>query len=254
MIKDISILNDYLFEFNIKLDNSQLDSFEKYYELLISWNEKMNLTAITDFNEVIIKHFVDSLSLCRVQENDLIEDAIYSGEEITLIDIGCGAGFPSIPLKIAFPNIRITMLDSLNKRINFLNEVIDTLALKGIEAIHGRAEDYAKPSLKREKYDVCVSRAVANLSTLSEYCLPYVREGGYFIAYKSEVLKDEIEPARMAIEALGGKQERIYEFNLPKTNMYRSLCSIKKIKSTPKKYPRKAGLPSKEPIGKIMSC
>lgn len=254
LTNDISILNDFLDEFNITLSDSQLNKFNTYYELLVSWNEKMNLTAITDFKDVVIKHFVDSLSICKCDNNSLVKSACFDGKEISVIDIGTGAGFPAIPLKIAFPNLNITMLDSLNKRITFLNEVISTLSLKGIEAIHGRAEDYASPSKLREKFDLCVSRAVANLSTLSEYCLPYVKQGGYFISYKSEVLKEEIDPAAKAIKILGGEVENICEFNLPKTDFYRCLCNIKKVNITPKKYPRKAGLPSKEPIGKIMSC
>ena len=163
-------------ELNISLQYSQVEQFIRYYEMLIEKNKVMNLTAITDFDEVLKKHFVDSLSLVKAY------DLNQSGDEITLIDIGTGAGFPGIPLKITFPNMKVTLLDSLNKRVDFLNDVINELKLEGIEAIHGRAEDYAKPGQLREKFDLCVSRAVANLSTLTEYCLPYVKLGGKFIS------------------------------------------------------------------------
>ena len=199
----------------------------------------MNLTAITDYDEVIKKHFVDSLSLIK---------AIDLSNEISVIDIGTGAGFPGIPLKIAFPNLKITLLDSLNKRIKFLNEVIDKLELNDITAIHGRAEDFAKEKNYRQSYDLCVSRAVANLSTLSEYCLPYVKTGGKFISYKSEKITDEMNAAKNAIKILGGNILGQVEFILPNSDIYRNLFMIDKIKDTPMKYPRKAGLPSKEPL------
>lgn len=250
-MNQISELKQYAQELQIALDDNQLAQFKKYYELLIEWNSFMNLTAITEFHDVLEKHFADSLCIIKGMDTDLIRK-IYEGETVRLMDIGTGAGFPSIPLKIAFPNIQITMLDSLNKRIKFLNEVITTLDLKGIEALHGRAEDFAAPSKLREQYDVVVSRAVSNLSTLSEYCLPYVKTEGIFAAYKSEEFKssDEKENALTAIQILGGNLEQIYEYCIPKTEYYRCLCIIRKIKPTPKKYPRKAGLPSKEPICK----
>lgn len=186
-------------ELNISLQYSQVEQFIRYYEMLIEKNKVMNLTAITDFDEVLKKHFVDSLSLVKAY------DLNQSGDEITLIDIGTGAGFPGIPLKITFPNMKVTLLDSLNKRVDFLNDVINELKLEGIEAIHGRAEDYAKPGQLREKFDLCVSRAVANLSTLTEYCLPYVKLGGKFISYKSEKVIEEMKDAEYAISILGGK-------------------------------------------------
>lgn len=223
----------------VHLDDHQIFQFVTYYELLVEWNRFMNLTAITEFEEVCTKHFIDSISLCN---------AIDCNKEYSVIDVGTGAGFPGIPLKIAFPSLKITLLDSLGKRVKFLNEVIAQLGLKNIEAIHGRAEDFAKPDLLREKYDLCVSRAVANLSTLSEYCLPYVKPDGFFISYKSEKIVDEINLAENAIEILGGEVYDQKEFMLPFSDIYRNLFMIKKVRNTPKKYPRKAGLPSKQPL------
>lgn len=223
----------------VHLDDHQISQFVTYYELLVEWNRFMNLTAITEFNEVCTKHFIDSISLCS---------AIDCNKDYSVIDVGTGAGFPGIPLKIAFPSLKITLLDSLGKRVNFLNEVIVQLGLENIEAIHGRAEDYAKPDLLREKYDLCVSRAVANLSTLSEYCLPYVKPDGFFISYKSEKIVKEINLAENAIDILGGEVYDQKEFMLPFSNIYRNLFMIKKVKNTPKKYPRKAGLPSRQPL------
>ena len=223
----------------VHLDDHQISQFVTYYELLVEWNRFMNLTAITEFNEVCMKHFIDSISLCN---------AIDCNKEYSIIDVGTGAGFPGIPLKIVFPSLKITLLDSLGKRVKFLNEVIDQLGLKNIEAIHGRAEDFAKPDLLREKYDICVSRAVANLSTLSEYCLPYVKPDGFFISYKSEKIMEEINLAENAIEILGGEVYDQKEFMLPFSDIYRNLFMIKKVRNTPKKYPRNAGLPSKQPL------
>lgn len=223
----------------IKLSNEQVEQFIKYYELLVEWNSFMNLTGITDYEEVVIKHFVDSLSLVK---------AVNLNNDISLIDIGTGAGFPGLPLKIAFPNLKVTLLDSLNKRIKFLNEVIDQLELNDINTIHGRAEDFAKPDKLREKYDLCVSRAVANLSTLSEYCLPFVKLDGSFISYKSEKLSEELDSAKKAIFVLGGKFENQIDFTLDNGDIYRNLVIIKKIQNTPKQYPRKAGTATKSPI------
>lgn len=225
----------------IKLTDQQKEQFLLYYELLIEWNSFMNLTAITEYEDVMKKHFIDSLSLVKAYSE-------IRTKEIKVIDIGTGAGFPGIPLKIAFPQIELTLLDSLQKRINFLNEIVDRLGLEKVELIHGRAEDFAKPSMKREKYDICVSRAVANLSTLSELCLPYVKKGGMFISYKSEKIAEEAEQAKNAIAMLGGQIKGQNEFKLPDSDIYRNLFMIEKIKDTPKRYPRKAGLPSKEPI------
>lgn len=233
------ILNDGIKEFELSLSDTQVQQFMMYYELLIEQNKVMNLTAITAFDEVCIKHFLDSISLCK---------AIDCTQEYTVIDIGTGAGFPGIPLKIVFPNLKITLLDSLGKRVKFLDEVIAHLGLYDIQTIHGRAEDFAKPDVLREQFDICVSRAVANLSTLSEYCIPYVKEGGYFVSYKSEKLSEEVSAAKKAIEILGGKVVTQHEFLLPNSDIYRTLLKIQKIAPTPKKYPRKAGLPSKDPL------
>lgn len=247
---DIKKLNNYTEDLGIILTDKQLNQFLKYYELLVEWNSFMNLTAITEFEDVLIKHFADSISLIKGSDTDLIKKACQEGASVKLLDIGTGAGFPSIPLKIAFPNLQITMLDSLNKRIKFLNEVIAQLGLEGIEALHGRAEDFAKPGQLRGQYHLVVSRAVANLSTLSEYCIPYVKKDGIFVAYKSEEFKnsDESKNAANAIKILGGNLEEVYEYSLPKTDYYRCLCVVRKVKDTPNKYPRKAGLPSKEPL------
>ena len=230
-----------LAKMNISLSDKQLQQFMTYYEMLIEKNKVMNLTAITDFDEVVEKHFVDSVSLIQVVDLH---------HPLKVIDLGTGAGFPGIPLKIVFPELNVVLADSLNKRLVFLNEVIDKLGLEDIEAVHGRAEDYAKPSLFREKYDICVSRAVANLSTLLEYCLPFVRVGGQFISYKSEKIEEEAAAAEKAIHILGGDVKDKKDFYLPDSDIHRILYVIEKKSVTPKKYPRKAGLPAKEPIVK----
>lgn len=239
---DLSQFENDLNELDIHLNEKQMCQFVQYYELLIEWNSFMNLTSITDFDEVLKKHFIDSLSLVKAY------NLRNSEKNIDMIDIGTGAGFPGIPLKIAFPYINVILLDSLKKRISFLNEVIDKLSLTGISAVHGRAEDYAKPDQLREKYDLCVSRAVANLSTLSEYCIPFVKGDGKFICYKSERITEELLYAEKVISILGGKIEKQVDYMLPYSNIYRNLLIINKIKKTPLKFPRKAGIPSKEPI------
>ncbi len=232
-----------LLKFNIVLDDKKMDSFLKYYELLIEWNSFMNLTSITDFSEVLKKHFIDSISLVNAVPY-LLKDSYQ------IIDVGSGAGFPGIPLKIIFPQLKVTLIDSLNKRIKFLNEVSNSLGLENMTIIHGRAEDLARPGKLREKYDFCISRAVSNLATLSEYCIPFVRKNGFFISYKSEQISEEYENAKNVIHILGGKLENQIHFFLPNSDIGRNLIVIKKIKPTPLKYPRKAGIPSKEPIVK----
>ncbi|MCX4351558.1 MAG: 16S rRNA (guanine(527)-N(7))-methyltransferase RsmG [Lachnospiraceae bacterium] len=237
----MDLMKKDLEEFNILLDEQQINQFNKYYELLKEWNSFMNLTTIIEFDEVLKKHFVDSLSLVKVLP-DLLQ------KDYSLIDIGTGAGFPGIPLKIVFSNLKITLLDSLNKRVRFLNEVIDQLGLENITVIHGRAEDFAKPDKLRESFEICVSRAVANLTILSEYCIPFVKKGGYFISYKSEKITEEFDNAKNAIHLLGGKFEKQNEFLLPGSDIYRNLFVIKKVSVTPARFPRKAGVPSKEPL------
>lgn len=241
MKKDFSQLKKDLNEFGIELTAEMEEQFLLYYNMLIEWNSFMNLTAITDFDEVLKKHFTDSVSLIRAIP-DLGE------KKYRMIDIGTGAGFPGIPLKIVFPNISVVLLDSLNKRVNFLKEVISKLQLTDITAMHGRAEDFAQNKEYRESFDFCVSRAVANLATLSEYCLPFVKKNGRFISYKSEKVSEEFEISGKAISVLGGEYENQVTFELPDSDIYRNLFVIKKKSATPGKYPRKAGLPSKEPI------
>lgn len=224
---------------NIELSEYQIQQFLTYYEMLVEKNKVMNLTAITEFEEVVEKHFLDSLSL--IQQLDL-------NQNLKVLDLGTGAGFPGIPLKIAFPKIEIVLMDSLNKRINFLNEVITSLKLEKITAVHGRAEEMARKPEYREQFDLCVSRAVANLASLSEYCLPFVRLQGNFISYKSGEIEEEVNQSKKAVFVLGGKIENVKKFRLVETDAERSFVQVKKVKKTPKTYPRKAGTPSKVPI------
>lgn len=232
-------LKEYIENIGIEFTSEMGKQFEEYYELLITWNKKVNLTAITNYDEVITKHFIDSLA---------IADIINIKNICSVIDIGTGAGFPGIPLKIVYPHLKVTLLDSLNKRILFLNKVIDSLELKDMTTLHGRAEDYGIDKNYREKYDLCVSRAVANLSTLSEYSLPFVKIGGIFAPYKSGDIKEEIVQSEKAIKLLGGSIKEVRYFELPGTDIKRSIPVIEKKKKTEKKYPRKAPLPSKKPL------
>ncbi|MDO5291122.1 MAG: 16S rRNA (guanine(527)-N(7))-methyltransferase RsmG [bacterium] len=234
-----NVFLDGLKELNITLSDEQIAQFHKYYEMLVEKNKVMNLTAITEWNEVVHKHFLDSIAIVKTMD---------MSKAYRILDLGTGAGFPGIPLKIAFPQLEIVLLDSLNKRILFLQEVIDELGLQKITAIHGRAEDYAKQKEYRETFDLCVSRAVANLSSLSEYCLPYVKKGGAFVSYKSQTAQEETVAAAKAIHILGGKLESVTEFELPGTDMNRCFVKIDKVIETPKKYPRSAGKPTKEPL------
>lgn len=236
---DISEFKEDVNCLGVMLTEEQIDSFLIYYEMLEEWNQVMNLTTVTEYNEVMKKHFIDSLSLVKAYDPD---------KRTSVIDVGTGAGFPGLALKIAFPDLKVTLLDSLNKRINFLDAVIDRLHLQGVETIHGRAEDFARPGKLRESYDLCVSRAVANLSTLSEYCLPFVKTGGLFIAYKSERAAEEIQTAEKAITDLGGRRKETIKFQLPNSDIDRNLVIIEKVRETPKRFPRKAGLPSKDPM------
>lgn len=228
-----------LSELNICLSDEQKSQFIKYYEMLVEKNKVMNLTAITEFDEVIEKHFLDSLALSTIMD---LHQSLY------VLDLGTGAGFPGIPLKIAFPELNIVLMDSLQKRVKFLQEVIDELGLTDIQAIHGRAEETGRNKLYREQFDLCVSRAVANITTLSEYCLPFVKEGGRFISYKSSSIDEELEEGKKGIFLLGGKVSDLHKFQLPDSDLQRSFVVIDKAKKTPKAYPRKAGTPSKDPL------
>lgn len=226
---------------SISLSVRQMDQFYEYYEMMIEWNKVMNLTTITELEDVVSKHFADSLSIVNLVDS-------LGDKHDSIIDIGTGAGFPGIPLKIVYPNLKVVLLDSLNKKVNFLKEVCDKLGLVEVEFLHGRAEDFGRDLAYREQFDFCVSRAVANLATLSEYCLPYVKIGGAFIPYKSGKIDDELSDAKSAIFLVGGKIQNTSSFSLPGTDMDRTLVEIRKISPTSKKYPRKAGLPSKEPL------
>jgi len=238
---DLTKFKHGLEELNITLTDEQIEQFLQYYEMLVEKNKVMNLTGITEYEEVIQKHFLDSLSLIRV-----IPDI--ASQKLTVIDLGTGAGFPGIPLKIAFPELDITLMDSLNKRILFLQEVIDALGLKKVSAVHGRAEEMASNATHRQQYDLCVSRAVSNLAVLTEYCLPFVKKGGLFVSYKSADSDAEIQEGKKAISILGGKLTSVDKFQLPDSDLRRALVCIKKVKDTPKKYPRKAGTPAKLPL------
>lgn len=232
-------MSKYAKELNIELSQKQLQDFYDYMSLLLEWNKKINLTAITEIDEVILKHFIDSLTIAKYLKNS-----------DNLVDVGTGAGFPGIPIAIWNENINITLLDSLNKRILFLNDVINKLNLKNVKTIHGRAEEFGQNSKIREKYEIVTSRAVANLTTLSEYLLPIVRVGGKCICMKGSKIDQELDDAKFAIKEFGGKIEKIEKFVLPDSDIERNIIIIKKIKETPKKYPRKAGMPSKEPLKK----
>ena len=225
-------------QLKIPYSDEKINQYLIYYEMLTEKNKVMNLTAITEFEDVVEKHFLDSLSLIKCMDLN---------RKMQVLDLGTGAGFPGIPLKIAFPELEIVLMDSLNKRVLFLQEVISELNLSGITAIHGRAEEMAVKKEYREQFDLCVSRAVANLSSLSEYCLPFVRVGGNFVSYKSGE-EEEVKQAGKAISVLGGKMVKVQKFVLPQTDVSRSFVQIEKKKRTPKSYPRKAGTPSRTPI------
>lgn len=236
---DTQILNEGCRQLGISLTEEQTEQFMLYYEKLIEVNRVMNLTAITEFEDVMRKHFLDSLTLVKAMDMKNVK---------RVLDLGTGAGFPGIPLKIAFPDTEFVLLDSLNKRVKFLHDIIELCRLKKIRAVHGRAEELAGKKEYRESFDLCVSRAVANLSSLSEYCLPYVEKGGLFVSYKSGNIQEELEAAAYAIQILGGRIKGTVKFKLPGSDMDRSLVVIEKIKETPARYPRRAGIPSREPL------
>lgn len=239
MAYDLTILEEGCQEFGITLDEVQKKQFTDFYEYLVEKNKVMNLTGITEFQEVLVKHFLDSLACVKAVDMSKVN---------RIMDIGTGAGFPGVPLKIAFPHLEACLLDSLKKRVNFLEETFQLLKLENITAIHGRAEEFAKNKAYRETYDLCVSRAVSNLATLSEYCLPYVKTGGFFISYKSGTVQEEVEQAQKAVKILGGRIQDVVYFQLPDSEIQRSLVVIEKVKATPGRYPRKAGTPLKEPL------
>lgn len=235
----MSELTDIFSMMKINITETQEKQLNKFYEMLIERNKVMNLTAITEYSQVVIKHYADSAAIANVADME---------SDMRIIDVGTGAGFPGIVLKIIFPHLSLTLLDSLNKRINFLKEVISELQLEDIRAVHARAEDFARVKDEREKYDLCVSRAVANLSSLSEYCLPFVKVGGIFISYKAENCEEEIKTADKAVKLLGGTIKDIITCEIPASDIKRKFIVVEKKKSTPAKYPRKAGLPAKEPL------
>ena len=238
MNRDYSYLVNTLSSWNFSLSDKQIQQLDLFYELLVEKNKVMNLTAITEFDDVLVKHFADSLSICTVLPSDVK----------TVCDLGTGAGFPGIPMAIAYPEISFTLIDSLNKRIKFLQEVVDTLGLTNVNLVHARAEEAGRGKNYREHFDLVVSRAVANIATLSEYCLPLVKINGYFISFKSGDIKDEIEASGSAVKKLGGTMTEPVYFTIPETDISRSFLIINKEKNTPKAYPRKAGTPSKEPL------
>ena len=250
----------------IELTQQQLDQLRIYYDNLVKWNAVMNLTAITEETDVYEKHFLDSLSIVirpdlwkktnsefkslSLSENEIISsgESKRLGDTIQLIDVGTGAGFPGLVIAIAFPEIQVTLMDALNKRIHFLEDTVSQLGIHNVTCVHSRAEDLARNREYREQFDIAVSRAVANISTLSEYCIPFVKTGGRFISYKGDDVTEELKGAERAIRLLGGKQEATERFNLPGTDYKRTLIYIMKEHATPLKYPRKAGVPSKEPL------
>lgn len=237
------MFSDYLMkaakEYKLPISAEQIEEYNIYYHLLVEWNDKMNLTAITEPNAVAIKHMIDSISCW---DKDIFKTGV------KLIDVGTGAGFPGLPLKIWQKDLNVTLLDSLNKRVKFLATVVENLHLENIEVIHSRAEEGARQKRYRECYDIAVSRAVARLSVLSEYCLPFVKVGGYFVALKGAQYLEEIEEAKCAIQTLGGEIEKVIPIKLPELEDRRAVVYIKKIKTTPKVYPRKAGTPEKNPL------
>lgn len=232
-----TLMEEYLKKLDIVFTEEQYKNFFKYMNLLIEWNSKINLTAIIEPKEIILKHFIDSLTINK-----------YIKEGQTLVDVGTGAGFPGIPIKILRPDVEVLLVDSLNKRITFLNEVINKLELKGIKAIHSRVEEFGRNKEYREKFDIATARAVADLSVLSEYLLPLLRLSGRCICMKGNEVTEEVEKSKKAITILGGKIKNTEYFKLPNSDINRNIIVVEKINKTPNKYPRKPGTPSKEPI------
>ena len=226
-------------EYGISFSATQMEQYNRYFELLVEWNEKINLTAITEPKEVAIKHMIDSIT---AYDENLFKDGT------TVIDVGTGAGFPGLPLKIFCPEIKLTLMDSLNKRIKFLQTVVEELGLKDVECVHARAEEGARNKKYRESFDIAVSRAVARLPILCEYCLPFVKKGGHFIALKGMQYNDEADEATKAIKVMGGSKTEIRPVKLPELDDKRAVITITKTMPTPKAYPRKAGTPTKNPI------
>lgn len=233
------ILKNGLLDFNINADDKMIQDFSKYREILVEWNQKMNLTGIEDEKEVFVKHFLDSVSAFK---------SGYIKENSSLIDVGTGAGFPGLPLKIALKDLNVTLLDSLNKRINFLKEVCKNIDISDVEFIHGRAEDFGQDENYREKYDIATARAVAGLPVLMEFCVPFVKVGGYFICLKGPNADLELEESKRAMKELGVEFTEKINIKLPEYDLSHNILVFKKIKNTPSKYPRKAGKPSKSPI------
>jgi len=242
-MRDYSFFIKGLEELNIELSDSQLEQFDRYYEMLIEKNKVMNLTAITEYEDVVVKHFLDSLSLVRSEK---VKSLLYKGCD--LIDIGTGAGFPGVPLKIAFPSVKVTLMDALNKRITFLNEVILSLGLSDIEAFHARGEEVARKEQFRERFDLCVSRAVAKLNSLSELCLPFVKVGGFFVPYKSGNIDEELEEGKNAIYKLGKCSTSVERFTVPLSDYERSLIVMEKKCNSPTQYPRAGGKIFSKPL------
>lgn len=232
-------LRDSLDKMKIQYNDEQIEQFRSYYELLTEWNKKINLTAITGYEDVVRKHFIDSILICSLL--DLNKD-------IRIIDVGTGAGFPGIPIKILNPECRIVLLDSLNKRVRFLENVVDELGLENVECIHGRAEDVSREKKYRASFDLSVSRAVANLSTLCEYCIPFLKKGGMFVSYKSDKADDEINGSENAVRTLGSEITSVKKIALPETDIVRKFIMITNIKQVSNIYPRKAGIPAKDPL------